>query len=139
MIKKINDVAKIFDLKEYKKGELITNNESNIKKIGIIVVGEAFYEEEKKEKEKIIKNKKSIKDINIIGDELFHGKEQMNYTVESNHLIILECSFETFLEKVEIFGTTISKLVDELTSLYFFNGLNISKLIEISRNLTKIK
>ena len=135
----INDVAKIFDLKEYKKGELITNNESNIKKIGIIVVGEAFYEEEKKEKEKIIKNKKSIKDINIIGDELFHGKEQMNYTVESNHLIILECSFETFLEKVEIFGTTISKLVDELTSLYFFNGLNISKLIEISRNLTKIK
>ena len=52
---------------------------------------------------------------------------------------MLECNFDTFLEKIEIFGTTIKQLVNELTSINFFNGLDIAKLIEISHNLTKIK
>jgi len=103
------------------------------KKIGVVVFGNAYNEEENNDKKKLISN-----DV-IIGEELFKNKEQNNYIVESNHLIMLECNFDTFLEKIEIFGTTIKQLVNELTSIYFFNGLKISKLIEISRNLTKIK
>ena len=134
---KTNDIAKIFNLKEYKKGESITNK----KKIGIIVMGSAYFEEEIKNnnQENGTKNKKIISNDFILGEELFQNEEQKNYIVESNHLIFLECDFDIFLEKIEIFGTTIKQIVNELNSIDFFNGLNFAKLIEISRNLTKIK
>jgi len=140
---KTNDIAKLFNLKEYKKGESITSKGNNTKKIGIILMGSAYYEEEIKEKNNEENKNKTTKiiisnDI-IIGEELFQNKEQIYYTVESNHLIMLECNFDTFLEKIEIFGTTIKQLVKELNSIYFFNGLNIAKLIKIAHNLTKIK
>ena len=146
---KTNDIAKLFNIKEYRKGESITSKTNHSKKIGIILMGEAYYEEENKEiKENKENNNEDNKDKTkkilitndtIIGAELFENKEQKYYSVESNHLIMLECDYDTFLEKIEIFGTTIKQLVNELTSIYFFNGLKISKLIEISRNLTKIK
>ena len=136
---KTSDIANIFDLKEYKKGEHITSKENPVKKIGIIVMGNAFYEEEiKSNNEKKLK-KIIISNKNIIGEELFQNKEQIYYTVDSNHLIMLECNFDIFLEKIEIFGTTLKQIVNELTSINFFNGLNLEKLIDISRNLTKIK
>ena len=139
---KTNDIAKLFNLREYQKGESITSKGNHNKKIGIIIKGNAYREEEIKEKNEGDKNKEQKKLISndiIIGEELFQNKEQIYYTVESNHLIMLECNFDNFLEKIEIFGITIKQLVKELTSIYFFNGLNIAKLIEISRNLTKIK
>ena len=140
---KTNDIAKLFNLKEYKKGENITNKGNINKKIGVVVFGEAYCEEENNEnnnsKDKDKTKKKIISNDVIIGEELFKNKEQNYYVVESNHLILLECDFDTFLEKIEIFGTTIKQLVNELTSINFFNGLDISKLIEISHNLTKIK
>ena len=137
---KTNDIAKLFNLKEYKKGESITGKGNKNKKIGIILMGNAYYEEEVKDGKKENGNKKIIitNDI-IIGEELFQNKEPINYIVESNHLIMLECNFDTFLEKIEIFGITIKQIVNELYSIDFFKGLNIAKLIKISRNLTKIK
>ena len=138
---KTNDIANIFNLKEYKKGECIAGNEHTAKKIGIIVNGSAYYDEEIKEDKDDKKKykKKLISNNSIIGEELFQNKEQILYKVETNHLIMLECDFDAFLEKVELFGTSIKQFMSELTSISFFNGLNIAKLIEISRNLTKIK
>ena len=138
---KTNDIANIFNLKEYKKGECIAGNEHTAKKIGIIVNGSAYYDEEIKEDKDDKKKykKKLISNNSIIGEELFQNKEQILYKVETNHLIMLECDFDVFLEKVELFGTSIKQFMSELTSISFFNGLNIAKLIEISRNLTKIK
>ena len=141
---KTNDIAKLFNIKEYRKGESITSKTNDNKKIGIILMGDAYYEEENKENNNNEDNKSKTKKIlitndTIIGAELFENNEQKVYSVDSNHLIMLECDFDIFLEKIEIFGTTIKQLVNELTSIYFFNGLKISKLIEISRNLTKIK
>ena len=74
----------------------------------------------------------------IIGEELFYNMEQKNYIVGSSHLIALECNWDTFLEKTEMFGRKINTIIDDLTSIYFFSDLNISKLIEISNNLIKI-
>ena len=138
---KTNDIANIFNLKEYKKGECIAGNEHTAKKIGIIVNGSAYYDEEIKEDKDDRKKykKKLISNNSIIGEELFQNKEQILYKVETNHLIMLECDFDVFLEKVELFGTSIKQFMSELTSISFFNGLNIAKLIEISRNLTIIK
>ena len=138
---KTNDIANIFNLKEYKKGECIAGNEHIAKKIGIIVNGSAYYDEEIKEDKDDKKKykKKLISNNSIIGEELFQNKEQILYKVETNHLIMLECDFDVFLEKVELFGTSIKQFMSELTSISFFNGLNIAKLIEISRNLTIIK
>ena len=139
---KTNDVAKIFNLKEYRKGECINNGENDAKKIGIIITGNACYEREIKENNEGKKNEKKkiiLSNNAVIGEELFENKEEIIYTVDSNHLVLLECNFNTFLEKIEIFGTTINQIVNELNCIYFFNGLNIAKLIEISRNLTKIK
>ena len=138
---KTNDIANIFNLKEYKKGECIAGNEHTAKKIGIIVNGSAYYDEEIKEDKDDKKKykKKLISNNSIIGEELFQNKEQILYKVETNHLIMLECDFDVFLEKVELFGTSIKQFMSELTSISFFNGLNIAKLIEISRNLTIIK
>ena len=138
---KTNDIANIFNLKEYKKGDCIAGNEHTAKKIGIIVNGSAYYDEEIKEDKDDKKKykKKLISNNSIIGEELFQNKEQILYKVETNHLIMLECDFDVFLEKVELFGTSIKQFMSELTSISFFNGLNIAKLIEISRNLTIIK
>ena len=41
--------------------------------------------------------------------------------------------------KTEIFGRSLASIIDDLTSIYFFNELNISKLIEISNNVIKIE
>ena len=129
---KTNDIIQIFNLKEYKKKEYITNNEKFSKKIVIIIEGQAHTED----------SSGNIKIMvtagQIIGEELFYNIEQKNYVVESNHLIALECYWDLFLEKTEMFGRSINKIIDDLTSIYFFNGLNISKLIEISNNITKI-
>ena len=138
---KTNDIANIFNIKEYEKGEYITSKEKNDKKIGIIVNGSAYYEKEVKDDSDNKKKSKKILISNnsIIGEELFQNKEQIYYKVDSNHLIMLECDFDVFLEKVEIFGTSIKQFMNELTSINFFNGLNLAKLTEISRNLTKVK
>ena len=102
-------------------------------------MGNAYYEEEIKSDNEKKTKKIIISNNNIIGEELFQNKEQIYYTVDSNHLIMLECNFDIFLEKIEIFGTTLKQIINELTSINLFNGLNIEKLIDISRNLTKIK
>ena len=129
---KTSNIIQIFNLKEYKKKEFITNSEKFPKKIVIIIEGQASTEEENGNKKLMVTSGQ------IIGEELFYNLEQKNYIVESNHLIALECYWDTFLEKTEIFGKTLSSIIEDLSSIYFFNGLNISKLIEISNNLTRI-
>ena len=129
---KTRDIIQIFNVKEYKKNEFITNNENLPKKIVIIVEGQASTEEGSGDKKIMITSGQ------ILGEELFYNIEQKNYKVESNHLITLECNWDAFIEKTEIFGKTISQIIDDLTSIYFFNGMTVSKLIEISNNLIKI-
>ena len=129
---KTSDIIQIFNLKEYKKKEFLTHNEKLPKKIIIIIEGQAYSEEEN-ENIKIL-----VTSGQIIGDELFYNIEQKNYIVESNHLITLECNWETFLEKIEMFGNSLNQIIDQLTSIYFFNGLNLSKLIDISNNIIKL-
>ena len=129
---KTSEIVQHFSLKEYKKNEYLINSEKFPSKVLIIVEGYASIEEENSDKKSMATSGQ------IIGEELFYNVEQNNYIVESNHLISLECNFDTFLEKTEIFGRTISQIIDELTSIYFFNGLNILKLIEISNNISKI-
>ena len=126
---KISDIIKVFNLKEYKKKEFITNNDNLPKKIVIIVEGHASAEEGNGNAKIMISAEQ------IIGEELFYNLEQKNYMVESNHLITLECNWDTFIETATMFGKPLSQIIDELTAIYFFNGLNILKLIEISNNL----
>lgn len=99
------------------------------KKIVIIVEGHASAEEGNGNAKIMISAEQ------IIGEELFYNLEQKNYMVESNHLITLECNWDTFIETATMFGKPLSQIIDELTAIYFFNGLNILKLIEISNNL----
>ena len=93
------------------------------KKIIIIIEGQASTKEEN-ENIKIIMNSEQI-----IGEELFYNIEQKNYIVESNHLIALECNWDAFLEKAEMHGKSINQIINELTSIYYFNCLNINKLL----------
>ena len=129
---KTSDLVQIFNIKEYKKKEFLTNTENLPKKIVIIIEGQASTEEDNGNKKIMITTGQ------IIGEELFYNIEQKNYIVETNHLISLECNWESFLERAEMFGKTLNQIIDELTSIYFFNGLNILKLLEISKNLSKI-
>ena len=129
---KTSDIIQLFNLKEYKKNEFLTNNEKLPKKIIIIIEGQASTQEEK-EKIKIM-----MTSGQIIGEELFYNLEQKNYIVESNHLIALESNWEAFLEKAEMHGKSIRQILNELTSIYYFNGLNINKLLEIYDNIIKI-
>ena len=64
---KTNDIANIFNLKEYKKGECITGNHNTPKKIGIIVNGSACYEKEIKDDKN---NEKKYKKIFISNNEI---------------------------------------------------------------------
>ena len=129
---KTSNIVQLFNLKEYKKKDFLTNSEKFPKKIVIIIEGQASTKEENGNKKDMINSGQ------IIGEELFYNIDQKNYIVESNHLIALECNWDTFLEKTEIFGRSLGSIINDLTSIYFFNKLNISKLIEISNNLLKI-
>ena len=129
---KTRDIIQIFNLKEYKKNEFLTNPEHKAKKIVIIVEGQASTEEGSGSKKIMITSGQ------IIGEELFNNLEQKTFTVDSNHLIALETTWDTFIEKTEMFGKTIKQIINDLTSIYFFNGLSVSKLIDISNNISKI-
>ena len=132
---KTSNIIQIFNLKEYKKKEYLTNSEKFQKKIIIIIEGKAGTEEGNGNNG----NKKLVVTSGqIIGEELFYNLEQKNYIVESNHLIALECNWDLFLEKTEMFGRTINQIEADLSSIYFFHGLHLSKLMEISNNITKI-
>ena len=128
---KTRDIIQIFILKEYKKNEFLTNSDHLPKKIIIIVEGQASTEDGSGSKLLITSGQ-------IIGEELFNNSEQKNYMVESNHLIALEANWDTFIEKVEMFGKAIKQIIDELTIIYFFNDLSVTKLIEISNNISKV-
>ena len=130
---KTSNIIQIFNLKEYKKKEILTNPEKFPRKIVIIIEGQASTQEDNGSKKIMLTSGQ------IIGEELLYNIEQKNYIVESNHLISLECNWDTFLGKAEIFGRPLASIIDDLTSIYFFNELNISKLIEISNNVTKIE
>ena len=129
---KTSDIIQTFNLKEYKKNEFLTHHEKFSKKIIIIIEGQASAQEEN-ENVKIV-----VTSGQIIGEELFYNIEQKNYIVESNHLIALESSWDAFLEKSEMHGKSINQIINELTSIYYFNGLNINKLLEIYNNIIKL-
>ena len=128
---KTGDICQIFNIKEYRKGDNLTKTDG-VKKILIIIEGKAYTEEGNGTK-KLIHNSGQI-----LGEELFYNFEQKNYIVESNHMICLECDMEDFLDKTQIFGKNLNKLINELNKIYFFNGMSILKLIDLSRNVIKI-
>ena len=127
----IKEIAKLFCLKEYRKNDrLYTENNSNEvfpHKLMIIVEGVAYI------KEHNVKLRFST--CEILGEELFYGGESKNIFVESNHLIALECSWNKFKEKIKLLNCSLEQAIYELKSIYFFNGLNLSKLIDIANNI----
>ena len=150
----IKEIAKLFSLKEYRKNDRLyyassnnnnTNTNNSEKKIDnnknnninidslfyklmIIVYGVAYSYE------------KNIKILypacEILGEELFYGGEVKDILVESNHLITLECSWSKFKEKIKLLNCSLEEAINELNSIYFFNGLSLDKLINIANNIT---
>ena len=127
----LKDIIKIFNLQEYKNNDMLSSElpDDIQKKIIIIVEGQALvYSNNGLEKNILVP-------CQIIGEELFLGEESKNIIVESNHLISLECSWDIFRENITIMNTSLENYINELNSMTFFKGLNIFKLIEISKNI----
>ena len=128
----LKDIIKLFSLQEYKNNDMLTSElpDDIPKKIIIIVEGQACaYNNNGQEKNILVP-------CQIIGEELLFGEESKNIIVESNHLITLECSWDSLKENVNIMQTTLESCIKELNSIYFFKGLSIYKLIEIGKNIT---
>jgi len=127
----IKEIAKLFCLKEYRKNDRLYteshNNESIPHKLMIIVEGVAYIKEHNA--------KLRFSTCEILGEELFYGGESKNIFVESNHLIALECSWNKFKEKIKLLNCSLEQAIYNLKSIYFFNGLNLSKLIDIANNI----
>ena len=127
----LKDIIKLFSLHEYKNNDMLTSElpDDIPKKIIIIVEGQACaYSNNGRDKNIIVP-------CQIIGEELLLGENSKNIIVESNHLISLECSWDSFLEKVQLMGMSLENCLIELNSLTFFKGLPIYKLIEIAKNI----
>ena len=127
----INEVINLFYLKEYKNNDMLSSSlpDDIKKKIIIIIEGQAcIYDNNEQEKNIIAPGQ-------IIGENILLGEEDKNIIVESNHLISLECSWDTFKSKVNYFGNTLNKWIVNLNSIYFFRGLPVSKLIDIVKNI----
>ena len=129
----IKEIAKLFSLKEYRKNErLFTENnntkEKEIKKIIIIVDGMACM------KDNNVKISYSTNEI--LGEEIFYNGGAKNIYVESNHLIALECSWNKFKKKVKLLNNSLGQTINDLNSIYFFQGLTIYKLINIANHIT---
>ena len=130
----LKDIIKLFSLQEYKNNDMLTSAlpDDIQKKIIIIVEGRAIaYSNNGREKNILVP-------CQIIGEELLLGEDSKNIIVESNHLITLECSWDSFKENIKLRGTNIDNYVDKLNSIYFFKGLSIYKLIEISKNIVEV-
>ena len=128
----LKDIIKLFSLQEYKNNDMLTSElpDDIQKKIIIIVEGQAcVYSNNGQEKSILVP-------CQIIGEELLFGEESKNIIVESNHLISLECSWDSLKEKINIMQTTLENCIKELNSISFFKGLSIYKLIEIGKNIT---
>ena len=79
--------------------------------------------------------KNLIAPCQIIGEELLLGEEPKNIIVESNHLISLECSWDSFKEKILLMDISLDECINELNTIYFFKDLSVYKLIEIRKNI----
>ena len=129
----IKEIAKLFCLKEYRKNDRLyieTHNENDdySHKLMIIVEGVAYMKDQNN-----LKLRYST--CEILGEELFYEGESRNIYVESNHLIALECSWNKFKEKIKLLNCSLEQAINELQSIYFFQNLNISKLINIANNI----
>ena len=128
----LKDIVKLFSLQEYKNNDMLTSElpDDIQKKIIIIVEGQACVYSNNGEEKNILVS------CQVIGEELFLCEESKNIIVESNHLISLECSWDSFKEKLFIMNTSLENCINELSSILFFKGLSIYKLIEIAKNVT---
>ena len=128
----VKEIAKLFSLKEYRKNDCLykANNtkENSINKIMIIVDGLASMKENN--------IKLNYGSGEILGEEIFYDGELKNILVESNHLIVLECSWIKFKEKMKLLNSSLEETINDLNSIYFFQGLNLYKLISIANNIT---
>ena len=131
-INSIKDFIKIFSLQEYKNNDMLSSElpDDIQKKIIIIVEGHACAYTNNGEEKNL------IAPCQIIGEELLLGEEPKNIIVESNHLISLECSWDSFKEKVLLMDNSLDECINELNAFYFFKNLSVYKLIEIRKNLT---
>ena len=127
----IKEVINLFYLKEYKNNDMLSSAlpDDIKKKIILIIEGQAC----------IYGNSEQEKNILppgfMVGDEIILGEEQKNTIVESNHLITLECFWDTFKLKINIIKSPLDEWINDLYSIYFFRGLSIFKLIEIAKNI----
>ena len=127
----LKDIIKIFSLQEYKNNDMLTSEIPNDiqKKIIIIVEGRACaYTNNGQDRNYLVS-------CQIIGEELFLGEESKNIIVESNHLITLECNWDSFKQKLLLMNIPLEKCINELNSIYFFKNLSLYKLIEIAKNI----
>ena len=131
----IKEVAKLFSLKEYRKDDRLyvindnkENKENNINKIMVIVYGRAYM------KESNIKLNYSSGEI--LGEEIFYRGESKNIFVESNHLIALECTWDKLKKNLKLLNCSLEQAINDLYSIYFFQGLSLYKLINIANNMT---
>ena len=127
----IKEVINLFYLKEYKNNDMLSSAlpDDIKKKIILIIEGQAC----------IYGNSEQEKNILppgfMVGDEIILGEEQKNTIVESNHLITLECFWDTFKLKINFIKSSLDEWINDLYSIYFFRGLSIFKLIEIAKNI----
>ena len=99
------------------------------KKIIIIIEGQAcIYNDVGQEKNIITSGQ-------IVGEDLILGEEQKNVTVESNHLISLECDWDILKKNINVMDHGLNEWIDDLNSIYFFRGLPVYKLVEIIKNI----
>ena len=125
----IKEIAKLFSLKVYRKGDRLysTNKQKECNKIIIIVDGVAYMKENK--------IKLTYSNNEILGEEVFFGGESKNIFVESNHLIVLECPWNILIKKLKLLNNSLENTINDLNSIYFFYGLNLYKLISIANNI----
>ena len=128
----LKDIIKIFSLQEYKNNDMLSSElpDDIPKKIIIIVEGQACaYSNNGQDKNYLVS-------CQVIGEELLLSEESKNIIVESNHLISLECSWDSFKEKMNLMNTSLENCINELNQITFFKGLSIYKLIDIAKNIT---
>ena len=120
------EISKLFNLKEYKKGQRLNTNIDDFK-IMIIVHGMLSSDDNR--------SKQKFSEYEILGEEMFYTGQIYSYTVESNHLIVLESSWNIFKDNVKLLNSSLEETVNDLNTIHFFHNLNLINLICISNNL----
>ena len=122
-------ILSMFELKEYKRNEMIHPISLKDNKIKLVLYGKVLNAKGNNSNE-LVKDATGT----IIGEDLFNGKKKKEEVlIDSAKVVCFECDWSKLKMNININGMNLHYLVNKLKDLHFFFNVPESKIIQFAR------